>query len=241
MAVRPVGLNAAIAWLFSIGSALFVLGSVPAYLDAVGTTADSVTYFAGSIFFTSASFSQLLQAQTPAMTEVDADSQYQRAPVRVRAWLPHDRNWLAAVTQFPGTLFFNISTFAALAHNLTAQQQDRRVWRPDFYGSTLFLISSAFAILAVGRFLSFRPRNLPWWIAWLNMIGSILFMASALASFVLPATGELINSRDSIIGTLLGAACFLCGAILMLPAWRHAVRAASSPRPEDPHHQRSNQ
>jgi hypothetical protein len=239
MAVKPVRLNAAIAWLFIIGSALFVLGSVPAYLDAVGTTADSVTYFAGSVFFTAASFAQLVQAQTPAMTEVDADSQYARAPIRWRAWLPHDRNWLAAITQFPGTIFFNISTLAALAHNLTAQQQDQRVWRPDLYGSTLFLISSAFAILAVGRSLSSRARSFPWWIAWLNMIGSILFMASALASFVLPATGELINSRTSIIGTLLGAACFLFGAILMLPAWRHAVRAASSPRPEDPQHQRS--
>jgi hypothetical protein len=219
-----------------------VLGSVPAYLDAVGTTADSVTYFAGSIFFTAASLAQLVQAQTPAMTEVDADTQYARAPIRWRAWLPHDRNWLAAITQFPGTIFFNISTFAALAHNLTAQQQDRRVWRPDFYGSTLFLISSTFAILAVGRrSLSSRSRSLPWWIAWLNMIGSILFMASALASFILPATGELINSRISIIGTLLGAACFLFGAILMLPAWRHAVRAASSARPEGPQHQRSSQ
>jgi hypothetical protein len=241
MAVKPVRLNAAIAWLFMIGAALFVLGSVPAYLNAVGTTADSVTYFAGSIFFTAASLAQLVQAQTPAMTEVDADSQYVRAPIRWRAWLPRDRNWLAAITQFPGTIAFNISTFAALAHNLTAQQQDRRVWRPDFYGSTLFLISSAFAILAVSRSLGSRSRSFPWWIAWLNMIGSILFMASALASFVLPATGELINSRTSIIGTLFGAACFLFGAILMLPAWRHAVRAASSPRPEDPQHQRSSQ
>ena len=148
--VRPRALNAGIAWLFIVGSALFALGSVPAYANAVGATADSVTYFVGSIFFTAASFSQLLQAQTPAMTDVDADSQHTRAPVRFRAWLPHDRNWLAAVTQFPGTLAFNISTLAALAHNATVEQQDRRIWRPDFYGSTLFLIASVFAILACG-------------------------------------------------------------------------------------------
>ena len=239
MAVKPVRLNAAIAWLFIIGSALFVLGSVPAYVNAVGSTVDSITYFVGSIFFTAASFSQLVQAQTPAMTEVDADSQYRPAPVRVKAWLPHDRNWLAAITQFPGTLFFNISTFAALLHNLTVKQQDRRIWRPDFYGSTLFLVASVFAILAIGRFLSFRPRSLPWWIAWLTMIGSILFMASALASFVLPMTGEFINSEISLAGTLLGAACFLLGAILMFPAWKSAVRAAEPLHPEDPQHQRS--
>lgn len=46
--MRPVALNAAIAWLFIIGSALFALGSVPAYVNAVGATADSVTYFVGS-------------------------------------------------------------------------------------------------------------------------------------------------------------------------------------------------
>ena len=228
MRVRPIGLNAAIAVLFIIGSALFVLGSVPAYLNAVGATADSVTYFAGSIFFTAASFAQLVQVQTPAMTTVDGDSQHERAAVRLRAWLPHDRNWLAAITQFPGTVFFNISTFAALIHNGTVEQEDRRVWRPDFYGSTLFLVASVFAILALGRFISFRPRSVPWWIAWLNMIGSILFMASALASYVLPRTGELINSSISIAGTLLGALCFLIGAILMFPAWQHAVREASA-------------
>jgi hypothetical protein len=236
MTVRPVGLNSVIAWLFIIGSALFALGSVPAYLNAVGTTVDSVTYFVGSIFFTAASFTQLMQAQTPAMTEVDSDSQHQRVPVRFRAWLPHDRNWLAAVMQFPGTVFFNISTLAALVHNATVKQQDRRIWRPDFYGSTLFLVASVFAILAIGRFLSFRPRSFPWWIAWLNMIGSILFMASALASYVLPPTGELINSQISLIGTLLGALCFLLGAVLMFPAWSHAIRNASPEPHKDPQH-----
>jgi hypothetical protein len=236
MTVRPARLNATVAGLFIIGSALFALGSVPAYVNAVGTTADSLTYFVGSIVFTAASFAQLVQAQTPAMTEVDIDSQHQPAPVRLRAWLPHDRNWLAAITQFPGTLFFNISTAAALVHNATVKQEDRRIWRPDFFGSTMFLVASVFAILAIGRFLSFRPRNFPWWIAWLNMIGSILFMASALASYVLPRTGELINSQVSIISTLLGALCFLFGAVLMFPAWSHAIRDAAPERHEDPHH-----
>jgi len=176
------------------------------------------------------------------MTEVDADSQHTRAPVRFRAWLPHDRNWLAAITQFPGTIFFNVSTFAALLHNATTHQEDRRVWRPDFYGSTLFLVASLFAILALGRLLSFRPRSLSWWIAWLNMIGSIFFMASAIASFVLPSTGELINNPVSVGGTLLGAVCFLLGAILLFPAWRRAVQAATKPRtPEDRQHQRRTQ
>ncbi|MGV1008314.1 MAG: hypothetical protein ACOYBY_06860 [Dermatophilaceae bacterium] len=227
MRTRPARLNAAIAWLFMVGSACFAVGSVPAYVSLVGTPADSVTYFVGSIFFTCASFGQLVQAQSPAMTGVDAAGQSDRGPVLLWAWLPHDRNWLAAVTQFPGTLFFNVSTVAALAHNLTAQQQDRHAWRPDFFGSTLFLVASAFGILAVaGRFLCVQRQSLPWWIAWTNMLGSVFFMASAIASYVRPGSQELVSDRVATAGTFLGAVCFLVAAALMLPAWRHAVTRA---------------
>jgi len=226
MTVRPVRLNSAMAILFVAGSVCFVLGSVPAYLNAVGGWFDGITYVVGSVFFTIASFLQLTQAQSPATTDVDRVSQHEPAPARVWAWLPHDRAWLAAATQFPGTLFFNISTVAALTHNATAADADRYVWRPDLFGSVLFLVSSAFALLAVSsRFLSFEPRSLPWRMAWLNMIGSVLFMASALASYVLPSTDEVANTRVAVAGTLLGAVCFLVGAALMFPAWRRAVDA----------------
>ena len=225
MRVRPVRLNATVASLFVVGSTCFAVGSVPAYVNAVGGWPDGVTYFVGSIFFTLASYGQLVQAQSPAMTDVDEVSQHVRAPVRWWAWLPHDHNWWAAVTQFPGTLLFNVSTFAALAHNATVEESNRDVWRPDVYGSTLFLVASTFGLLAVDR-----SRVVPWRIAWLNMVGSILFMGSALASYVLP-TGDLVSTRVSIAGTLLGALCFLIGAALMLPAWRDAVRTPKDRRP----------
>ena len=148
MRIRPVRLNAAIASLFMLGSACFVLGSVPAYINAIGGFADGVTYFIGSIFFTTASFLQLVQAQTPSMT--DTDEAHQNTPEPVRMWrcLPHDRSWLAAITQFPGTLFFNVSTLVALARNASVEQMDRPVWRPDFFGSTLFLVASNANLLA---------------------------------------------------------------------------------------------
>ncbi len=227
MRMRPARLNAAIAWFFAIGSACFVLGSVPAYANAVGGTADSVTFFVGSIWFTSASLLQLLQAQTPAMTDADATTQETRSRLVLWAWLPHDRGWLAAVTQFPGTLFFNVSTFAALAHNATVHEEDQHVWRPDAYGSTLFLVASAFALAA----LAAVPRGgaRPWLsaIGWTNMVGSVLFMGSAIGSYVLPHTGDLVDQPVAVAGTLLGAACFLLGALLMFPAWRAATGTAT--------------
>jgi hypothetical protein len=218
--MRPARLNAAIASLFIAGSAGFVVGSVPAYVDLVGAVADAVTYALGAICFTAASFLQLLQAQTPSTGRRDA-------PQALVFWrpLPHDRNWLAAITQFPGTLLFNVSTLAALVRNASIQQQDQHVWRPDVFGSTLFIVSSVFGVLAVGG--SLRQRSLPWWIAWLNMTGSILFMVAALAGYLLPSTGEVLNLRVDLAGTLLGALCFLIGAALMFPAWR-------SPTPSGP-------
>ncbi|HET8988248.1 MAG TPA: hypothetical protein VFN43_07020 [Humibacillus sp.] len=224
---RPVRLNATIAWLFMAGSACFVVGSVPAYLNAIGGWADGVTYVVGSIFFTSASYCQLAQAQSPATTDVDEVTQHALAPMRLWAWLPHDRNWLAAAIQFPGTLFFNISTIAALTHNATAAESDRYVWRPDLFGSVLFLVSSAVAVLAVSnRFLSLQPRSFPWRIAWVNMLGSVLFMASAIASYVVPSTDALLGAHLAVAGTFWGAVCFFVGAALMLPAWRRAVATA---------------
>jgi hypothetical protein len=227
MMVRPAMLNGVIAWLFIVGSACFALGTVPSYVDAVGAAADSVTFFVGSIFFTVASFAQLLQAQTPAMTDVDATGQHERRPLRFWAWRPRDLGWLAAATQFPGTLFFNVSTFAALTYNATVAEENRRVWRPDFFGSTLFLVAGALGVLAVsGRILA-RPAPAPRAIAWLNMLGSVFFMASAVASFVLPSTAEMLGPQVSGVGTFLGALCFLAGAALMFTAWRSAVEAST--------------
>jgi hypothetical protein len=220
---RPVALNAVIAWLFMVGSTCFVLGSVPGYVKLTGATAEGVTFFVGSIFFTGASFAQLVQAQSPAMTRVDGRSQHLRAPVRLVAWLPRDRNWLAAATQFPGTLFFNVTTLAALHESASVAEQNRQVWRPDFYGSTLFLVASAFALVALGgTALQWSLASLPWRIAWLNMVGSVLFMASALGSYVLP-DGKPASESVDVVGTGLGAVCFLWGAALLLPAWRDAV------------------
>jgi hypothetical protein len=230
MRVEPARLNSAIAWLFMLGASCFALGTIPAYVHAVGAVADAMTFFAGSIFFTSASFCQLVQVQSPGMTDVDDGRQHARIRALPWAWRPHDKNWLAAATQFPGTLFFNISTLAATVHNLSAAEADKHVWRPDFFGSVLFLVASAYAVSALGvGFWGLQLRALPWWIAWLNMLGSVAFMVSAIASFVLPSTDTLIDLPLANAGTFLGAVCFLGGAALMLPAWRASVRSSRRP------------
>ncbi len=232
MSVRPVRLNAVIAWLFVLGSACFVVGSVPAFVNAVGGPLDSITYVVGSLFFTSAAACQLVQSQSPGTTGVDDVRQHEPAPLRFRPWRPHDRTWLSAAVQLCGTVLFHVSTVAALTHNTGAAEVDRYVWRPDLYGSVLFLVASGLALSPDLRRLG--PRSVPWRIAWLNMVGSVLFMASALASYVLPSTDEVLSTRVAVAGTLLGAACFLAGAALMFPAWRQALLPAPT-REHDRH------
>jgi hypothetical protein len=225
MLLRPRRLNTTVAALFVIGAAGFAVGSVPAYASAVGSLADALTFFVASLFFTSASFGQLVQSQSPAMaaTGTARDDEPQR--VRWRAWLPRDKAWVAAATQFPGTLFFNATTFLALVQGLSASQYDRVVWRPDFYGSVLFLVSSTYAIVVLGGFLSWRPGSPGWRIAWLNMAGSIAFMASAIAAYALPRTGTEISPAWANGGTFVGAVCFFVGAWLAIPAFRQQPAA----------------
>ena len=55
----------AVGWwigvLFAIGSLCFAVGALPGYVDWVGTDADAITFFVGSIFFTTAALLQFLQ------------------------------------------------------------------------------------------------------------------------------------------------------------------------------------
>ncbi|MGZ8579081.1 MAG: hypothetical protein ACXWWX_06070 [Actinomycetota bacterium] len=208
----------AIGWwigvLFMIGSTCFALGAVPGYLDAVGTDADNITFFVGSIFFTSAGFLQYLEVANASR----APGRPVRQRVRVFSWEPHRIDWVAATVQLFGTLCFNISTFSAMQSGLDPASVNQLVWRPDVYGSICFLVASGLAWLEVGHhWLSWRPRVTSWWIALLNLAGSVAFGVSAFAAKVVSSSGELRKVELVNLGTFLGALGFLVGAFLLLP------------------------
>jgi hypothetical protein len=207
-----------IAWwigvLFVVGSACFALGAFPAYATAMGTTADNLTYFIGSIFFTSAAFLQYYETVS-ATTRLDGLS---RRRLRQLFRVQHHRiDWWAAIIQFAGTLWFNRTTFSALVIGLGASSEHHPVWRPDVLGSICFLISSwlAWAEECHGSF-AWRPGDLSWWITALNLMGSAAFGVSAIASYVKP-NGQLVSLALTNLGTFVGAICFLVGAVLLLP------------------------
>ena len=72
-----------------------------------------------------------------------------------------------------------------------------------------------------------RWNEIPWRIVWLNMVGSIFFMISAIAAFVRPATDEVVSARIDNSGTFLGAVCFLWGAWLLLLELADSARASA--------------
>jgi len=201
-----------IAVLFAVGSLLFAVGAVPGYASAVGTRWDAWTFFIGSLFFTAASFLSYREA-------VDAGPQPSHADRRrFFVFQPHRIDWWATAVQLAGTVFFNLSTGNAVRVDLTASAAHQHVWRPDAIGSVCFLVASALAWFEVCHgWTGWQPRSWGWWITLLNLVGSVAFGVSAVAGYISPATGQLRNAERSNLGTLIGALCFLAGALLLLP------------------------
>ena len=201
--------------LFAIGATFFALGSAPDYFKAVGGTTDAVTYFIGSIFFTSAALLQFLEVINAGEEDPEKAA---RQHFRVFALLVRDYAWWAALVQLGGTIYFNYSTSAAINSSLTTAGVDHLVWKPDLLGSICFLVASMLAWLELGRAARRRrPRSLSWWIVYLNIAGSAAFGVSSLAAFVVPTTGSDVNKTLVNLGTFVGAICFFAAALMLLP------------------------
>ena len=199
--------------LFAVGSILFALGAAPGYVNVVGTRADSITFFVGSLFFTAAGFLQYRES-----VDFGAAEGVPHGWGRVFFFGPRQIDWWASAIQLIGTLFFNVSTANAVRIDLSTSAALHHVWRPDALGSVCFLVASSLAWFEVCHgWGSWSPRDLSWWITLLNLVGSVAFGVSAVAAYIVPMTGQLWNVELTNLGTFVGAVCFLAGAILLLP------------------------
>jgi hypothetical protein len=204
------------ALFFALGSTCFLVGPFPGYAQLVGASADAVTFFVGSILFTTGGALQTWIAFPE-----------RRSGGRVRG------AWWAAVVQSAGTLFFNVTTYQALHTSLSNPNYNRLVWRPDALGSICFLISGVIAYRASARHGWLPARGHPgWWEPATNLLGCIFFGISAIAGYLVPSTGSLLNLAAANLNTALGAACFLTCALATLLTGPHPqVAAAASPAP----------
>ena len=214
--------------LFMIGSFCFAIGSVPWFFDRVSTATDAWTFFVGSVFFTSASYLQFHEAIN-APAGPDGTHSARHGLRRLLAWTPRRIDYWATLVQLVGTVFFNVTTFAATRGDLSLQQARRLIWAPDVFGSICFLVASWFAYLEVCPRLwcARADRSVGWWIAALNLLGSIAFGVAAVASRILTSTSEVANLSLVNLGTFLGAVGFFVGAALL------PVESTRAPAPGD--------
>jgi len=185
------------ALCFALGSTCFLVGPFPGYANLVGDAADGVTFFVGSILFTIGGGLQSWLAWP---------DRHKRGGGRA--------GWRAAAIQSAGTLFFNVTTFQAMHTAVTSSEYDKLVWRPDWRGSICFLVSGAIAYHASPR-RGWLPRRggRGWWQPAINLLGCVFFGISAIAGYVVPSTGSVIDLAAANWNTSLGAACFLACAL----------------------------
>src|SRR3954470_21323040 len=184
------------AVLFAIGSLCFLIGPFPGYTSLVGASAVAITFFAGSIFFT---------AGGAVQTWLAAPARHHPGAGRAA--------WGAAVFQSAGPLFFNATTYHAVDTATSNPAYDRVVWRPDALGSICFLVSGVIAYRAADRHVRRAERQPGWWEPAVNLLGCALFGVAAVAGYLVPSTGSILDLAAANWTTAAGAACFLvCAA-----------------------------
>jgi hypothetical protein len=204
--------NAIVASAFLVGGSLFAIGAALAQAG-VDVTVCATVYLIGGVFFSIGGYTSVLQVVNEPERGWDA-----AAPVtRWRWWSrePRRLQWLSAVVLFAGTLVFAINLVDSFIQELSPVEADRLVWSPDMVGCALFLVSGHLAMVGIGGGRRFwRRRDLGWWIVAVNQLGSVLFMVSAVASFVRPSTGDALATGIANWGTLTGALCFAAAGLM---------------------------
>jgi hypothetical protein len=192
------------ALFFALGATCFLIAPFPGYAELVGERADELTFFIGSILFTTGGALQSWLAWPE------------------RRWSdPGRAAWRAAAIQSAGTLFFNVTTFQATQTAVSNTAYDTLVWRPDALGSLCFLISGVIAYRASPRHGVMPLRDdAGWWEPAVNLLGCVFFGISAIAGYVVPSTGSILDLAAANFNTCLGAACFLINALATLGTGR---------------------
>lgn len=235
-----------IAWwvaiLFAAGSALFTVGGVASTWPEWGPASLSDQsilsriFVVGALFFTSAAWLQWLEVLNGDVAL--ALGRAARPQWRWFGWCPRNLGFFACTIQFIGTVMFNFNTLDATFRGLDARQEALWIWAPNMAGCVCFLVASYLAYAEVSQgFSSFAIHNLSWWIAVVNLLGSVAFQVSALYSFSFPAPASDASLSWANFYTAVGGLCFLLGSYLMIPEIfdEEQVRAplsGSAPRPD---------
>lgn len=196
---------------FAIGSTLFALGCLfslfPSLVKDLAASTTNITFFAGSIPFTTAGYLQLFQA---------ANANRDKKPLLI-GWLPKQAGWLSSFLQFLGTIAFNFNTYDALIVNSGRTLENLSIWLPGMIGSVLFLVSAYIAYVESTHSHFAKPKlNIEYAIVAINLLGCIAFMISSTLAYVPKYTENMWIITTSTTTLLVGSVCFFVGAVLSM-------------------------
>ena len=210
--------NRSIGISFAVGAALFSLASVLMFFSIAHphlSNITNITFFLGSIPFTIAASLQHLQSANSSVTANPQEAEALPEKIQLIGWQPRSAGWWSTFSQWVGTIAFNISTFNQIAAPQEKLLDTIEIWAPNLEGSVLFLISGYLAYIEVSdKYWSWRPKDLSWQIVFINLLGCVAFMISAVSpSAIRPASMEWFLTYANTY-TLVGAICFFIGAVL---------------------------
>lgn len=223
-ATRPSVASVRLALLFGLGSVCFAVGSLPLYAARAAPEVVAWTFVVGSVLFTSAAAFQA--AGTPRDDRTDRAAAWVQlvgtvcfnvstyAATRDLAARPA-RRLVWAPDVYGSVCFLVASVLACVAV--------RRAVRPRAVhgvpGGAATAGDRAGAARGpdrgTGTRVAWRRGSVDWWVAAVNLAGSVAFGAAAVAARYVAGTTEETNVALVNAGTFAGAVCFLAGAALL--------------------------
>ncbi|PZV19127.1 MAG: hypothetical protein DCF20_02405 [Pseudanabaena sp.] len=221
-----------IGFIFTVGSLIFAIGSIPAMFPNPPDREIAQINFIGSVCFTIGSYAALLEVinlNLDIKLERDAEIFVEtigsvRHPnlsltkIKWFDWQPHRIEFQSTLIQFFGACLFNINCFFATVSGLTWQIIDLIVWLPSTLASFCFCWASYLAVMEVCHsYWDWKPQDIDWWIVILNLIGSVGFLSGSLFGFWGQGLVQCCQEWGTNFSFLAGSLFFLGGSYLMVP------------------------
>ncbi len=213
LVVRPYITPFLIPAIYTVGSALFVIGAVAAmtpepYLpEQAAYLLSCMAYLIGAALFTRGIYLEFAQVINGG--RMGAWSFW--------GWYPYILSWRGLLILLIGSLLFNLETLAAFFPQLGKLGEHLFVTLPSFLGGLCFTLSSFLLTLDKhGSYWVWPPTGAGWWVSKSAVLGSIFFLLGATFGFEIPGLSTPADSLITKISYLVGSILFLVNGISMV-------------------------
>lgn len=224
---EPSSLTWWIAIIFTLGSALLIIGSLGPFMP--NRVMHAVTFsFLGSLCFTIANYMSLLEifnADRRTTVEVRhlaasemADANEPVVKFRWWAWMPQELSFVATMIMFVGGLLFKLCYVFGVLKWLNWVEVDFLINVPGLVGSLCFLVASYLYIVeVVHKPWGVQLNSIGWWSAFTCLLGSLGYTLSGIYGFF--GEGPILIEQEwgNYAAVFVGAIFFFISSYLMIP------------------------